>query len=68
MKLALFCAVLLFFALTSSSGNQKKHLIEESKTNNIIQYNLNSFKQKDKNWLFLRVVLKTSFKKQTNTK
>ena len=69
MKLGLFFAVLLFFGLTSSSGNQKKHSIEESKINNIIQYNLNSLQQNDKKAaFFLRVVLRKSFKKQTNPK
>ena len=66
MKLALFSAVLLCFGLTSGSGNQKKHLKEESKINNIIQCNLNSLKKNNKKAaFFLRVLLRKSFKKQT---
>ena len=60
MKLALFSAVLLCFALTSSSGNQKKHLIEESKINNTIQYNLNSPKQNSKKTAFFKSCAKYS--------
>ena len=54
MKLALFSAVLLFFALTLSSGNQKKHLIEESKINNKNQYNFNSPKRNSKKAAFFK--------------
>ena len=44
MKLALFSAVLLFFALRPSSGNQKKRLIEEGKINNSIKFKLSQAK------------------------